>query len=157
MSEIQSVAGLHELAGRSLAPTEWITIDQSRIDAFAACTNDHQFIHVDPVRAAAESDFGGTIAHGFLTLSLLGGYPPPDFPVLADLRQVVNYGLNSVRFMSPVRTGSRVRLHTRVLSASSKGPGRVMLKIEKSLEIEGQAKPAMLAEQLLLFVSSSAT
>jgi acyl dehydratase len=70
---------------------------------------------------------------------------------------VVNYGLNSVRFMVPVRSGSRVRLHTRILSAANKGPGRVMLKVEKSLEIEGQAKPAMLAEQLLLFVSSTAT
>jgi acyl dehydratase len=152
-----TVAELHSLTGQALAPTPWIVIDQARVNAFAACTDDHQFIHVDPERATRESPFGGTIAHGFLTLSMIGGHQPADFPAVSDLRLVVNYGLNSVRFMNPVRTGSRVRVNTRILSVANKGPGRVLLKLEKTMEVEGEARPAYVAEQLLLYVSQSAT
>lgn len=154
--EIDTVAQLADLVGRSLAPTDWILLDQARVDGFAACTDDRQFIHVDPERAARDSPFGGTVVHGYLALSLLGGHQPPDFPRLTDLRLVINYGLNSVRFTAPVLTGSRVRIHTKVLAANRKGPGRILLKQEKTLEIEGEEKPAFNAEQLLLYVSLTA-
>ena len=151
-----AVADLHQLTGRELAPSAWITIDQARIDAFAACTDDHQFIHVDPARAAAESPYGTTIAHGFLSLSLLAAHRPADFPQIADLGLTINYGLDRLRFLAPVRAGARVRLLTRVLDVTPKGPGRVLLKQEKTMEIEGEAKPAYVAEQLTLFVSRQA-
>lgn len=147
------VADLPGLAGRTFAPTEWIEITQQRVDDFAACTGDRQFIHVDPVRAARESPFGGTIAHGFLTLSLIAAHPPPDFPALADLGLVVNYGLDRLRFLAPVRVGARVRLLTEVLQAELRAPGQVMLKQKKTLEIEGEPKPAYIAEQLTLFIA----
>jgi len=147
------VDALPTLAGRTLAPTGWIEITQQRVDAFADCTGDRQFIHVDPARAARESPFGGPIAHGFLTLSLIAANPPPDFPELEDLALTVNYGLDRVRFMAPVPVGSRVRLLTTVLGAELRGAARVLLKQQKTLEIDGSAKPGYVAEQLTLFVA----
>jgi acyl dehydratase len=147
------VTDLPVLAGRELRPTEWIDITQQRIDAFADCTDDRQFIHVDPERAARESPFGGPVAHGFLTLSLIAAHRPPDFPRLADLLLTINYGMDRLRFLAPVPAGARVRLLTRVLGAELRGPGRVLLKQEKTLEIEGAAKPGYIAEQLTLFVA----
>ena len=152
-----AVADLPDLIGRSLAPTGWIDITQQRIDAFAQCTDDHQFIHVDPQRAARESPFGGAIAHGFLTLALIAAHRPPDFPQLSDLQLTINYGLDRLRFISPVPVGARVRLLTRVLSAELRSPGHVLLKQEKTLEIAGGAKPGYIAEQLTLFVARSPT
>jgi acyl dehydratase len=148
-----NVAELPTLAGRTLAPSDWILITQQRIDAFAACTDDHQFIHVDPERAARETPFGGTIAHGFLTLSLIPGHRPADLPRPADLGLTINYGLDRVRFMAPVRAGARVRLLSRVVSAEPREPGRVLMKMEITLELEGSTKPAFVAEQLTLFVA----
>ncbi len=144
---------LSSLVGRELAPSDWITVDQARIDAFAACTDDHQFIHTDPERSRRESPYGTTIAHGFLSLSLLAAHRPADFPVLEDLGLTVNYGLDRLRFLAPVPAGSRVRLLTRVLEAQPKGPGRLLVKQEKTMQIEGSEKPAYIAEQLTLFVS----
>jgi len=146
------VTDLTTFTGREFAPTDWIDISQQRIDAFADCTDDHQFIHVDPDRAARESPFGGTIAHGFLTLALIAAHRPPDFPRLADLVLTINYGLDRLRFLTPVPAGARVRLLSKVLGAESRGPGRVLLKQEKILEIEGAPKPGYIAEQLTLFV-----
>jgi acyl dehydratase len=154
LTEIR-VTDLPSLAGRELAPTAWIDITQQRIAAFADCTDDHQFIHVDPERAASESPFGGPIAHGFLTLSLIAAHRPPDFPRLTDLQLTINYGLDRLRFLTPVRAGARVRLLTRVLGAELRGPGRVLLKQEKILEIDGAAKPGYIAEQLTLFVAQA--
>lgn len=151
MSPIR-LADLPTLAGRTLAPSAWIVVDQARIDAFAACTDDHQFIHVDPARAARETPFGGSIAHGFLLLSLVGGHPPADFPWPSDLALAINYGLDKVRFLAPVRAGARVRLHTRVVDAREKEPGRWLLRQEKTLELEGSSTPAMVAESLALLV-----
>ena len=148
-----NVTDLLTLTGREFAPTPWIEISQQRIDAFADCTDDHQFIHVDPARATRESPFGGPVAHGFLTLSLIAAHRPPDFPQLADLQLTINYGLDRLRFLTPVPAGARVRLLTTVLSAELRGPGRVLLKQEKALEIDGAAKPGYLAEQLTLFVA----
>ena len=147
------VTDLTALTGREFAPTAWIDITQQRIAAFADCTDDHQFIHVDPERAARESPFGGPIAHGFLTLSLIAAHRPPDFPRLSDLQLTINYGLDRLRFLSPVPAGARVRLRTRVLSAELRGAGRVLLKQEKTLEIDGASKPGYLADQLTLFVA----
>lgn len=150
------VEDLPSLAGRTLSTSDWITVDQARINAFAACTDDAQFIHVDPERAARESPFGGAIAHGFLTLSLIAGHQPADFPRPEDLGVTVNYGLDRVRFMSPVPAGARVRLHTKVLEVQAKGAGRMLVKTEKTMEIEGGPKPAYVAEQLTLFVARGA-
>jgi acyl dehydratase len=147
------VEELPTLTGRTLAPSGWIRVDQARIDAFAACTDAHQFIHVDPDRARRESPFGSTIAHGFLTLSLIAAHQPADFPRPEDLGVTVNYGLDRLRFMTPVPAGARVRLHTKVLDVQPKGPGRMLVKAEKTMEIEGGDKPAYVAEQLTLFVA----
>jgi acyl dehydratase len=148
-----NISELHTLVGRELAPSDWISIDQARIDAFAACTDDHQFIHTDPERSRRESPYGTTIAHGFLSLSLLAAHRPADFPALDDLGLTINYGLDRLRFLAPVPVGSRVRLLTRVLQAEPKGAGRVLLKQEKTLQIEGAEKPGYIAEQLTLFVA----
>jgi acyl dehydratase len=139
--------------GREFAPTEWILVDQSRIDAFAACTGDHQFIHVDPARVQKETPFPATIAHGFLLLSLAAGHRQRDFPAIADLALVLNYGLDRLRFTSPVFAGSRVRYRSRVVSVEPRGAGRTLLKQEAVLEVEGQEKPAVIAELLAMYVA----
>ncbi len=149
------VAGLLGLAGHRFAPTDWLTVSQQRIDAFADCTDDHQFIHVDPERAARESPFGGPVAHGFFMLSLIAAHRPPDFPQLTDLGLTINYGLDKVRFVAPVPAGAKVRLQTTVLGAELREPGRVLLKQQKTLEIDGAIKPGYVAEQLTLFVARS--
>ena len=151
-----NISDLPALVGRELAPTEWISVDQGRINAFAACTDDDQFIHTDPERARHESPYGGTIAHGFLTLSLLAAHRPADFPTLTDLGVTVNYGLDRVRFLAPVPAGARVRLQTRIVDAQPKGPGRVLLKQQITMQIEDSDKPAYIAEQLTLFVARDA-
>jgi acyl dehydratase len=148
-----NISELTSLVGHELAPSAWITIDQARIDAFAACTDDHQFIHTDPERSRRESPYGTTIAHGFLSLSLLAAHRPADFPTLDDLGLTINYGLDRLRFLAPVPAGSRVRLLTRVLDAQPKGPGRMLIKQEKTMQIEGSDKPAYVAEQLTMFVA----
>jgi len=114
-------ADLADLVGQEIGVSSWHLVDQARIDAFAACTEDHQWIHVDVERAARESPFGGTVAHGFLTLSLLA---PTSFELLMSrirVRQAVNYGLDTVRFIAPVRAGKRVRNHIRLLAVEEKG------------------------------------
>jgi acyl dehydratase len=158
MSETSTltVATLHQLVGREFAPAEWITVDQPRINQFADCTGDQQFIHVDPERVARETPFPRTLAHGFLLLSLAAGHRQRDFPKVADVALVLNYGLDKVRFTSPVFSGSRVRYHTRVLAAEPRGEGRVLLRQEARLEVEGQDKPALVAELLALYVARGA-
>ncbi len=148
-----TVATLHSLVGRTFAPSEWIVVDQARINAFAACTGDHQFIHVDPERVARETDFPGTLAHGFLLLSLAAGHRQRDFPPVSDVALVLNYGLDRLRFTSPVLAGSRVRYHSKVIAAEPREPGRVLLRQEAKMEVEGQEKPAVIAELLALYVA----
>jgi len=143
-------------AGRTLTPSPWVIIEQPRIDQFARCTDDPQFIHVDPERARRETPFGGTIAHGFLCLSLLSSLGPPDFPIVRNVVFALNYGLDRVRFLTPVKTGSRVRILSRFLSIEEKEPGRLLFKQEKTMEIEGEAKPAYVAEHLGMFVLDGA-
>jgi acyl dehydratase len=142
--------------GKQLAPTDWFTVDQDRINKFADCTDDHQFIHVDVERAKRELPIGTTIAHGFLSLSLMAGHRPDDFPSISDMAMTLNYGLDRVRFLSQVKSGKRVRIHTKITSIVEKSPGRLLCTQEKTMEIEGESKPAYIAEALSLFVAKGA-
>jgi acyl dehydratase len=138
-------AELGTLLGQEIGVSSWITIDQQRIAEFAHCTEDHQWIHVDVERARRESPFGGKVAHGFLTLSLLA---PTAFEVLLhrlQARQAVNYGLEKVRFLAPVRAGKRVRNHVKLAALEDKSGGRMLLTTENTFEIEGEDKPALVA------------
>lgn len=139
------LAALEALVGQEIGISDWLTIDQSRIDRFADATGDHQWIHVDPVRAA-EGPFGATVAHGFLTLSLLPLLFDRGFSI-ADVRMGINYGLNRVRFMAPVRVGSRVRGRFKLLSYEPIDHGAgAQLVTEATIELDGSAKPACVAE-----------
>ena len=131
------------LVGQELGASDWVPIDQARINQFAQATGDHQWIHLDPVRAAA-GPFGAPIAHGFLTLSLLPMLFESAF-VVDDVRMGVNYGLNRVRFVSPVRVGSRLRGRFKLLSFEPL-EGGAQLTVEATIELEGSAKPACVAE-----------
>jgi acyl dehydratase len=147
-----TVAELPQLVGRVLAPTDWILMSQERIDRFADCTDDHQFIHVDAERARRESPYGERVAHGYLSLSLLAAHRPADFPTVTDLGLTINYGLDKLRFLAPVRSGRRVRILTTILDVTPRGAGRMLVKSEKTMQIEGEDKPALVAEHLGLFV-----
>lgn len=142
-----STAELQDSIGQEVGVSDWILIDQARINAFADCTEDHQFIHVDP-EAAAKTPFGGTIAHGFLTLSLMSQMSYQAAPVLEGVAMGVNYGFDKLRFLQPVRAGSKVRGRFKLLSAEDKGGGRWLIKNEVTVEIEGGDKPALIAEWL---------
>ena len=131
--------------GKEIGVSSWIMVDQRRIDEFAQCTDDRQWIHVDVERAAEESPFGGTVAHGFLTLSLLA---PTIFEIMIsrlEIKQAINYGLEKVRFLAPVRAGKRVRNRVKVASLEHRSNGRILLTIENTVEIEGEDKPAVTA------------
>lgn len=141
------VSRLPELVGREVGISRWIEVDQARIDAFAEVTEDRQFIHIDP-EAAKATPFGGTIAHGFLTLSLASAMSYDALPPLEGVVMGVNYGFDKLRFLAPVPAGSRVRGRFRLLSVEDKGGGRWLLKHELTVEIEGGDKPALIAEWL---------
>jgi acyl dehydratase len=151
--ENYSVATIGDFVGRELGVSNWVVVDQSRINAFAECTGDRQWIHVDEERAQRESPFGGTIAHGYLTLSLLGGLSIEIGIVPKDAAAGLNYGLDKVRFMTPVKAGARVRNRVTLLSAEQKGGGRVLIKVMNELQIDGEEKPALVAETLALLVA----
>ena len=138
-----TLAELQNLVGQDLGSSDWLQVDQSRIDLFAQATGDHQWIHIDPVKAAA-GPFGAPIAHGFLTLSLLPVLFETGFAI-DDVRMGVNYGLNRVRFMTPVKVGSRVRGHFKLLSYEPL-EGGAQLTVQATIELEGSAKPACVAE-----------
>ncbi|MCM2400788.1 MaoC family dehydratase [Rhizobium sp. S153] len=140
-----SLSEIPGLVGEEIGLSSWITVDQTMIDAFAGATNDHQFIHVDPVRAAAETSFGGTIAHGFLTLSLLSAMNYDCLPKIREQTMGINYGFDKIRFMSPVRCGKRIRGHFVLSDARFRGAGMVMTTYDVSIEIEGEKKPALTA------------
>ena len=142
-----STADLVAAIGTEVGLSDWILIDQARIDAFADATLDHQFIHVDP-EAAAKTPFGGTIAHGFLTTSLLSQMSYQATPVLGNIAMGVNYGFDKLRFIQPVRSGSQVRGRFKLMSAEDKGSGRWLIKHEVTVEIDGVEKPALIAEWL---------
>ncbi len=142
---------LRGMIGQELGVSDWTPVDQDRIDQFAECTGDRQWIHVDPERARRQSPFRTTIAHGYLSLSLIGGLVQ-DMGIFPENTQAAfNYGLDKVRFIAPVRAGSRVRVRCRLLSMEDKGPGQYLMKVENTVEIEGEEKPALLAETLGMF------
>lgn len=143
------VAELKDYVGKELGRSEWLTIDQERINLFAEATGDYQFIHVDPVKAA-QTPFGSTIAHGFLSLSLMPKLMEDILILPQGVKMVVNYGLDSVRFIQPVKVNSRVRLKVDMNEVTEKKPGQWLLKTTATLEIEGSDKPAYIAEPLSL-------
>jgi len=147
------VADLVKHIGEEIGVSSWILLDQNRINEFAHCTGDHQWIHLDAERAAREGPFGGTIAHGFLTLSLIA---PTSFEVMLGRispKSVVNYGLEKVRFVAPVRSGKRVRNHIVIASVENKGTGRYLVTTDNTMEIEGESKPALTASALAMFIA----
>ena len=143
------IASFRAIVGEEIAVSEWLVVDQVMIDAFAEATGDFQWIHVDVARAAA-SPMGHTIAHGFLTLSLIAGLSSETWRI-DQLKHRLNYGLNKVRFPTPVPSGSRVRARFKLLSLEDDPPGVKMI-LQSTVELEGSAKPACVAEQIgLLF------
>lgn len=142
---------LHEYVGVRRVAEEWFRVTQERIDQFADATLDHQYIHVDPVRAAA-TDFGGTVAHGFLTLSLLPWLLEPIQLIPENTVMGINYGLNRVRFPSPVPVDSEIRAVATLLEVSEKGPNRILLTSEVIVEINKRDRPALAAETLDILV-----
>ena len=141
-----------DAAGTTFEPGEWILIDQDRINAFADCTEDHQFIHVDEEKAA-QTPFGGTVAHGFLTLSLLAKMVEGNGIAPEKLVMGLNYGFDKVRFLTPVRAGKRVRAHVTIVDVKRKEDNRFLVKQSVSVEIEGEEKPALVAEWLAMMVT----
>ena len=153
MRTFESVADLAAIKGESIGESDWVTISQEDVNLFADATGDHQWIHVDPERAARESPFGGTIAHGFLTLALIA---PTTFEVMGARlapKSVVNYGLGKVRFHAPVRAGKRVRNRIRLLAVEDRGNGRYLVTTDNTFEIEGEIRPALQANALAIFMA----
>ena len=142
---------LEDYVGQDIGSSEWFEVDQDRIDMFADATLDHQFIHVDEEKATPL--FGSTIAHGFLSLSLIPHLTSQAVLAPENLKMVFNYGLDKVRFINPVNVGCTVRTHSKCVSVEDKGDGRYLMKTEVSMEIEGVEKPAYIAETLSMFIT----
>ncbi|MFD2653076.1 MaoC family dehydratase [Brucella rhizosphaerae] len=152
MKDAITLAQLREAIGTEIGCSEWREVTQAMIDQFADATDDHQFIHVDPERATKETPFGGTIAHGFLTLSLLSTLAFEALPMLEGATMGINYGFDKVRFMSPVKTGARVRARFKLANADIRPSGRVVNHYEVTLEVENMVKPALTATWLTIAV-----
>ena len=150
-----SIEDFKNLADTELGPSEWLLIDQERINRFADATDDYQFIHVDPEKAAA-TPFGSTIAHGFLSLSLLPHLLVQIMPIPEGIVMGINYGTDKVRFSVPVHVNSRVRARARIEKVSARNGGQYMVKSRVTLEIEGRQRPAVVAEILSLYVVETA-
>jgi acyl dehydratase len=148
-----SIATISQYVGQELGVSEWVTITQERINDFADFTGDHQWIHVDVERAKRESLFGTTIAHGYLTLSLAAALSMELGIIPAGVSEALNYGLDTVRFLAPVKSGSRVRDRVVLLAAEPQSKGRILLKFRNTIEIEREAKPALIADALSLLVT----
>ncbi|MDF1595552.1 MAG: MaoC family dehydratase [Acidimicrobiia bacterium] len=149
--QIVPVDQLADYVGKDLGESDWFTVDQDRINAFANATNDHQFIHIDP-EAAKATPWGTTIAHGFLTLSLLPFLTASAGIIPEGMVMAINYGLDKVRFLEPVRVGSEVRAKVRLADLAEKAPGRYLFKKEVTVEIKDSEKPALIAETLSMFI-----
>lgn len=152
MKTFPSLAELAQAAGSELGTSDWVEIDQARIQAFADATGDHQWIHLDEERAARESPYGTTIAHGYLTLSLL---PRLNQQILQveGLKASINYGLDKLRFPSAVPAGKRVRCHLKLISLEPAGEGRYLGRYLSTIEIEGGDRPACVAENLVMYLA----
>jgi acyl dehydratase len=149
-SAVISIDTLRTKTGTVIGMSKWHTVTQPMIDGFADVTGDHQFIHVDPARAKTETPFGGTIAHGYLMLSLLAPMGYEALPPIGGAAIRINYGLDKVRFLTPVRPGSRVRAHYTLREVTPRGEKEFLLKNEVTVEIEGAGKPALYAEALTM-------
>ncbi len=152
MAETIKATDIPRLAGRELEPSPWLLITQDRVNQFADATNDHQFIHLDEERAS-ETPFGGTIAHGFLSLSLLVYLNSQTTPVPDNLKTIINYGSDKIRYLAPVRVGKRIRSHQKILEVTEKSPGNWLVRSAVTVEIEDEQKPALIAELLMLWVT----
>jgi acyl dehydratase len=141
-----SIEQYQAMVGREIGVSSWHLVDQKRIDVYADVIEDHQFIHVDPVRAKAETSFGTTIAHGFLTMSLMSIMSYEVMPVISGTTMGVNYGFDKLRFISPVRSGSRVRGRFTLAEAKLRKPKELQSRTNVTVEIEGEEKPALVAD-----------
>ena len=150
-----TIAGLSERIGQELGVSDWVVIDQARIDKFASCTGDHQWIHVDVERAKRESPFQGPIAHGYLTLAMVAPLAIEIGIIPTDAAAGLNYGVEKVRFLAPVPAGARVRLHVSLSGVEPRDNGQVIMKTLNTLEVEGSEKPALIAETLALLIPGS--
>jgi acyl dehydratase len=151
MRTIGSVDEAVDAIGAELGVSQWFEVEQSRIDEFADVTVDHQWIHVDVERAKTESPYGATIAHGFLTLSLIPGLSKDNYRV-ENARMGINYGLNKVRFLAPVTAGSRVRVRSELADVVRAGEDAVNLTVRHTVEVDGSEKPAAVAELISRWV-----
>jgi acyl dehydratase len=150
MPELVPLDKLKEYVGKEMGISDWLKIEQDRINAFADCTGDHQWIHVNP-ELAKKGPFGATIAHGYLSLSLLVQLSGGMKVLPAGTKMAINYGLNKVRFITPVKVGSKIRNRSVLKSVEDKGGGRILFTTENTVEIEGEEKPALVAETLAMF------
>lgn len=152
MAENIELAELAGLTGEELEPSPWLLITQERVNQFADATNDHQFIHIDSEKAA-ETAFGGTIAHGFLSLSLLVYLNSQTTKMPEEVKAVINYGSDKIRYLTPVRVGSRIRSRQTILDVIEKNPGNWLIRTAVTVEIEDEDKPALIAEILMMWVA----
>jgi acyl dehydratase len=141
-----SLAAYQNMVGNEIGVSSWHLVDQNRINVYADVIEDHQFIHVDPERAKRETAFGSTVAHGFLTMSLLSIMSYEVMPIIENTTMGVNYGFDRLRFISPVRAGSRVRGRFTLMEAKLRKPGELQSRTHVSVEIEGEEKPALVAD-----------
>ncbi len=142
---------MRAMIGQEVGVSDWLTVDQHKINQFAECTGDNQWIHIDVERTKRESPFRAPIAHGYLTLSFIVAFAI-EIGLLPDATQAAfNYGLDKVRFLAPVRVGSRVRMRSVLASMEDKGPGQYLVKTLNTIEIEGDERPALTAEALVMF------
>jgi acyl dehydratase len=150
-----NLAGLNERIGQELGISDWVTIDQPRIDTFASCTGDRQWIHVDVERARRESPFRGPIAHGYLALAMVAPLSMQIGVIPTDAAAGLNYGIDKVRFLAPVPAGARVRLRVVLTGIEPREGGQVIMRTQNTLEVEGSEKPALVAETLALLLPAS--
>jgi acyl dehydratase len=147
-----TISQLGERIGQELGVSDWVTIDQSRIDKFAACTGDDQWIHVDVERAERESPYGGAVAHGYLTLAMVAPLAMQIGVLPKDATAGLNYGVDKARFLAPVPAGARVRLRVVLTGVEPKDGGQAIMKTRNTLEVEGSDKPALVAEALAYLI-----
>ena len=145
-------ATLQQKTGEMLGTSDWVEVTQEMVNEFAHCTGDNQWIHVDVARAKKESPFGGPVAHGYLTLSLVASMSMAIGAVPEGTAAALNYGLDKVRFLAPVPVGAKVRLHAKLLSFERKDNGQYLMKAENTMEMDGAEKPVLLAETLAILV-----
>lgn len=150
----QTITGTEfaQLAGKELEPSDWLDITQERINQFADATNDHQFIHTEPEKAL-HTPFGGTIAHGYLTLSLLSYLLAQNTVRPEGMAMALNYGSDKVRYLAPVKVGQRIRARQRIVEIAEKRPGQWLCKIAVTVEIDGESVPALIAEILTMYIA----